>query len=143
MNFWQMIPAETKKFDALTGSGISADASAYIVDLVMGIQPLPGNSGVKDYQKAKAITGADDKLTEAQQKIVLKNYLDEKSYAKYLDVLKLGLDNDEYAAACELYALESDIGGKGTKERTIQKFMKEFLISYNVAKALYEIYKPA
>lgn len=139
MNFWQMIPAETDRFDELTNSGLSADKADYITQLLDGIPPETGNSRVKQIQKIAAIAGADDKLSEVDQKIAMKSVLDDKGYAKYLRVLTLGLDTDDYAAS---YRMFLDAEGSGKKERTIAQYQQGFGVSYDVAKKLYEIYNP-
>lgn len=139
MNFWQMIPSETARFDELVDSGLSADKADFITQLLDGILPGTGSSSVKPIQRITAIANADDRLSEADQKTAMKSVLDDKGYEKYLRVLALGLDTDDYADSYRTY-LEAE--GNGKKARTIAQFQKELDIPYSTAKTLYEIYCP-
>lgn len=139
MNFWQMIPAEAERFDELTDSGLSADKSSYITEILDGLFAEAGSSTVRTIQRVEAIAGADDKLSEADQKSAMKSVLDDKGYAKYLRVLALGLDTDDYAASYRAYL---DAEGSGKKKRTIAQYQQDLDVSYSVAKKLYEIYCP-
>lgn len=139
MNFWQMIPAETVRFDELTENGLNADKADFITQLLSEIKPETGRSTVRTIQRITAIAGADDKLSEADQKTAMKSVLDDKGYEKYLRVLALGLDTDDYAASYRAY-LDAEGGGK--KKRTIAQYQKNLDVSYSVAKKLYEIYCP-
>lgn len=139
MNFWQMIPAETERFDKLTGSGLSADKADFITQLLNDLMPEAGSSGVKPIQRIAAIANADSKLDETDQKAAMKSVLDDKGYAKYLEVLKLGMSTDDYATS---YRMFLDAEGSGKKERTIAQYQQGFGVSYDVAKKLYEIYNP-
>ena len=145
MNFWQMIPAETSRFDELTGSGLSADKASYVDELLDGLLDKPRETkpdgsnyaNVRTIQQIEAIVAADKELTEAQQRQVLEDILDVKAFAKYEQVIALGYNNDEYAATYRLY-----LDTAGGKARTIEAFQKEFGISKAAATALYEIYVP-
>lgn len=139
MNFWQMIPAETERFDKLTGSGLSADKANFITQLLNDLMPEAGSSGVKPIQRIAAIANADSKLSEKDQKTAMKSVLDDKGYAKYLEVLKLGMSTDDYATS---YRMFLDAEGENKKKRTIAQYQQGFGVSYDVAKKLYEIYNP-
>ena len=143
MNFWQMIPAETSRFDELTGSGLSADKASYVDELLDGLLDKPRETkpdgsnytNVRPIQQIEAIVAADKELTEAQQRQVLEDILDVKAFAKYEKVIALGYNNDEYAATYRLY-----LDTAGGKTCTIEAFQKEFGISKAAATALYEVY---
>ena len=139
MNFWQMIPAETERFDELTDSGLSADKADFIMQLLNDLMPESGSSSVRPIQRIAAIANADSKLDEAEQKTAMKSVLDDKGYAKYLEVLKLGMSTDDYATS---YRMFLDAEGKDKKKRTIAQYQQGFGVSYDVAKKLYEIYNP-
>lgn len=139
MNFWQMIPAETERFDALMDSGLSADKSSYITEILDSLFAEAGSSTVRTIQKVEAIAGADDKLTEEDQKAAMQSVLDDKGYAKYLKVLALGIDTDDFATSYRLYL---DAEGNDQKKRTIAQYQKDLKITYTTAKKLYEIYNP-
>ena len=116
---------------------IPVSSASYVVDLLYNLKPEDGHKNVRDIQKVEAITGS--KLTDEQQKFVLEDTLGDKSYAKCLEVLALGMDLDEYADSYRIYL---DAEGAGKKKRTIKQFQDEFNISYDTAKSLYEIYCP-
>ena len=139
MNFWQMIPAESERFDELTDSGLSADKADFIMQLLNDLMPESGSSSVRPIQRIAAIANADSKLDEAEQKTAMKSVLDDKGYAKYLEVLKLGMSTDDYATS---YRMFLDAEGKDKKKRTIAQYQQGFGVSYDVAKKLYEIYNP-
>lgn len=103
------------------------------------IKPETGSSSVKPIQRIEAIANADDKLTQEDQEAAMRSVLDDRGYAKYLRVLALGLDTDDYAGSYRMYL---DAEGKGKKERTIAQYQKDLGVSYSVAKSLYEIYCP-
>ena len=142
MKFWQMMPAETSRFDSLTASGLSADKASYIDDLLDSILPPAGKTYATQQQKIDAVTGADGKLTDKEQRTVLKDVLSDSAYDKFLEILELGYSNDDYADSYRIYSKEKEIGGKGTKARTVAAFQKEFSISEAAATTLYEIYVP-
>lgn len=93
-------------------------------------------------QKVEAVTSADSRLSEKEQREVLKDVLDNSAWEKYQQILELGYSNDDYADSYRIYTEEKETGGKGTKARTIAEFQEKFDISYEAAKALYEIYNP-
>lgn len=119
---------------------LSMQDAANVVEVLETLLAESGYTNVRGVQKVEAIVAADDFLTEKEQTEVLKDTLDDKAWDKYQQILKLGLDNDDYAASYRLYL---DTTGSGKKERTIKAFQKELGVSYNTAKALYEIYNPS
>lgn len=122
-------------------TSLPIEKASYIDDLLDSILPPAGKNNATTQQKIAAVT-SDGKLTDKEQQTVLKDVLRESDYDKFLQILKLGYSNDDYADSYRIYAKEKDTGGKGTKARTIAAFQKEFGISEAAATALYEVYNP-
>jgi hypothetical protein len=125
---------------------LPVEKASFVTDLIKGIKPEGKAKSATAIQKIEAVTKADNKLTAQEQQKVIEDILDDKGYAKYLEVLKLSdknggkLDNDDYAASYRIYLDEDKKGGKGTKDRTIRSFQQALGVSQTVAKKLYEIY---
>lgn len=117
-------------------AALSVSDAAYIDDLLDGLTAEKGRSNVRPIQQIEAI--ADSKLSEADQKKVLEETLKESAYDKFMAVLKLGMDTDDYAASYRLY-LDAE-GGSGKKARIIKSFQNELDVTYSVAVKLYNIY---
>lgn len=122
-------------------TSLPIEKASYIDDLLDSILPPAGKDNATTQQKIAAVTSAG-KLTDKEQQAVLKDVLSDSAYDKFLQILKLGYSNDDYADSYRIYAKEKDAGGKGTKARTIAAFQKEFGISEAAATALYEVYNP-
>ena len=122
-------------------TSLPIEKASYIDDLLDSILPPAGKDNATTQQKIAAVTSAG-KLTDKEQQAVLKDVLSDSAYDKFLQILKLGYSNDDYADSYRIYAKEKDTGGKGTKARTIAAFQKEFGISEAAATALYEVYNP-
>jgi len=121
---------------------LSIEKASFVTELLDSILPPAGKNGATQQQKVQAVTSADSRLSDKEQQQVLKEVLSESAYGKYLEILALGYSNDDYSDSYRIYTTEKDIGGKGTKARTVEAFRKEFGISESAATALYEIYNP-
>lgn len=122
-------------------TSLSVSDASYVDKLLADLLPEKGKTNVRTIQQVEAIAGS--KLSEKDQKAVLEDTLDDKSYAKYLRILALGMDTDDYADSYRTYLDEKDIGGKGTKARIIAQFQDELDVSKGVAEKLYDIYAGA
>lgn len=118
-------------------SYLSVDDASWLVDMISRITPEKNGGEVRPIQKIEAVAKADSKLSAKEQQQVLEDILSDSLYAKYLEVLDLGMDTDDFAASYRLYL---DTTGKEKKARTIKKYQNELGISYAAAKKLYEIY---
>ena len=123
-------------------ASLPVETATFVDELLASLTPPSGKKAPTISQQIAAITGADNELTERQQTAVLKETLSDSAYEKYLEILEKGYSNDEYAESYEIYAREKDKGGKGTKDRTIEMFQREFHITKAAATTLYEIYNP-
>lgn len=142
MYFNQSFRAETERFDGFVEKGIPAETASYVDDLLNDLIPEKGKTAVSNIQKIETISHADSYLTESQQQAAMEEILPEAYYAKYQEILKLGMDTDDYAKSYRIYLEEADKGGKGVKARTIEEIQIALRIPYDEAKKLYEIYKP-
>lgn len=129
--------------DASRYADIPISQAVYITEVLKALQDKPREAkadgtkytSVRTVQKVEAVAGS--KLTDKQQKEVYEDLLDEKTYQKYLAVLKEGFDNDQFAKS---YRINSDT--EGGKNKVIQKLAQEMGITYATAKTLYDIYNP-
>ena len=122
-------------------TSLSVSDASYVDKLLADLLPEKGRTNVRTIQQVEAVAGS--RLSEKDQKAVLEDTLDDKAYAKYLRILALGMDTDDYADSYRTYLDEKDVGGKGTKERIIEQFQDELDVSKSVAERLYDIYAGA
>ena len=142
LRFFQNFPAETEKFDQLTGNGLSADHANDIGWMLKGLEVQEGYTQVRDIQKAEAIGGMEG-LSEADRIAALKIY-GTNAQDENLDLmLEMGYSSRDYLTAWKIYSQERETGGKGTKNRTIEAFMQKFDVDRATAAAIYDIYGPA
>ena len=142
MYFTQSLRAKSAQFDEFVQNGIPAEKATYVDAILKDLTPKSGKSAVTDIQRIEAVANADRYLTESQQRTAMKSILDDTAYAKYLKVLALGMDTDDYAESYRIYLDLKEAGGERVKARTIEEFQNTFDITYTEAKDLYEIYKP-
>jgi hypothetical protein len=138
MVYMQMFPAETEKFDQLTGSGLSADEAQDLGWLIQGLQIQDGYKEVRPVQKAEAIAGSS--LSEADKIAALKIYGTDAQDEKLDMMLDAGYSAKDYVSAWLIYSREDAKGGRGTKNRTIEAFMERFKVDRATAAAIYDIY---
>jgi hypothetical protein len=139
LRFFQNFPAETEKFDQLTGNGLSADHANDIGWMLKGLEVQEGYTQVRDIQKAEAIGGMEG-LSEADRIAALKIY-GTNAQDENLDLmLEMGYSSRDYLTAWKIYSQERETGGKGTKNRTIEAFMQKFDVDRATAAAIYDIY---
>jgi len=127
--------------DADKYADLPIDRAVYISELMKALQDEPRevNADGKEYtsvrpiQKIEAVAGST--LTEKQQTAVMEDILEEKTYQKYLEVLREGFDNDQFA---ESYRINLDTDGN--KNKVIREMVEEMGIGWAAAKTLYEIY---
>lgn len=136
LKFWQQIPAETTKFDEMTAAGLSAATARTITEKVENLKPQSGYSTVRDSQKAETVLSIPG-LSESQKAVVMKMYLNDAQDENLDEVRDMGMTVADYMTAWKIYDSES---GTGKKQRTIEKYQKQFGVTYEVAKVLYEIY---
>lgn len=100
LKYYNMNPADTKKYDALMAGGLSSDKAESVYDTMNGLQPLPGNKGVNQNQKIEAIIGMD--LSDAEKWAAWEEYVTHSegkgsAYQKGLRAKAAGQSYNEWA----------------------------------------------
>jgi hypothetical protein len=119
-------------------SGISNDVFLETLKEISRIQPDEGYQNARPVQKAETIarkTGISDKHKE----ILIKQQMTDAQDKNLDDVMDLGYDVDMYVKLYRDY--EDYTKGTGKKNRTIQKWMTEYGMTRESAKALYEVFQ--
>lgn len=102
--------------------------------------PAPGKSKASDSQKFEAIVNFPG-LTAAEQDAVLRLYMNSEQESKYDKAKRMGISAEDYV---EAYSTAHNASGEGKKKRVIAEYQREYGMSYEAAKALYEVfYNPA
>ena len=137
MTFFQMVPAETEKFDELSTSGLSATDAQSTVRSVNNLIPETGYKQVRDIQKLEAIVQMT--LSENDKVSAMKVYMTDSQEEKLDTVLGMGYSAEDYT---QIYRIvDAYTSGTGKKARTIEYLQTEYGISYATAKKLYEVFK--
>lgn len=141
------LASDALRYIEYKGAGVSTDNYLDITKDLQNIRPEEGKVNARQVQKAETIVN-NPNLTEAQKVEIIKTETSD-TQAENIDELeaifksnkelkKIGFSVKDYA---KLYSDHEDYtSGKGKKDRTIQKWMKDYGISYNDAKALYEVF---
>lgn len=137
MNFVQVIPAEAKKFDELTSSGLSATDAQSVGRTVSYLMPEEGYKQVRDIQVIEQI--AKMTLDDISKDAAMRSYMTDKQEEKFDTVVSMGYSPEEYAQIYRI--IDGYTSGTGKKARTIAYLQDEYGISYGTAKALYEVFK--
>ena len=95
--FYQMNPANTKHYDALTAAGFDPDKAIDLRERVAALEPLGDAKGVKQWQEVEAIVTMKG-LTDEEKWTALEEYLDKDTYAKVKAYRERGMDPDDWAA---------------------------------------------
>ncbi len=120
-------------------AGFSTESMTYMASLLGALTPEEGHERVSLSQQMEAITGSP-KLSEGEKEEWLYWLLNDKQDKK-LDAAKdLGLSAEDYAVAYRLYSIETNTGGKGTKNRIVSGLMEKFDLDRKTAESLYKIY---
>ena len=138
LGFGTYIPQEAEKYNQMIDSGLSADESTGLLEKIGAIMPAPGKSQASDSQKFDAIVNFPG-LTAAERDAVLRLYMDDKQEAKYDKASNMGISMVDYV---EAYSTAHNASGEGKKKRVIAEYQREYGMSYDAAKALYEIFYP-
>jgi hypothetical protein len=139
--------AEAVKYLNTRKAGVSTQGYLDVKKKLDRINPEEGHKNARSVQKAETVAGiaglSEDQRTElvklevsdSQDKNIdeiknmdIKNVNNKKIEFTIEDYAKLYRDHEDYTSE------------KGKKDRTIQKWMKDYGISYNDAKALYEVF---
>ena len=127
----------TKNYIEARESGISHEKYVDAARLLDGLVPETGRAGVRNVQKAETIAGSE-KLTEAEKVTLIKQQVSDSQDENIDQLQAMGYDVGMYARLYRDY--EDYTKGTGKKERTTEKWMKEFGIDKATARALYEVF---
>lgn len=146
MLYFTHIPGSSQKFDLMGESGMSTESREAVLETIDLLQPLEGEDEVSAFQKYEAIAGMD--LTEAEIDAAMLAYMPDynpdaenpnRTELKYEDIRGMGFTPEQYVILYDIYRDEKDIGGKGTKNRTIDELQKFYGITEEEAKDIYAI----
>lgn len=144
MLFFSNTPGSSKKLDEMQGANLGADTIEAVLGGIDLLEPLPGNSGVTDYQVRERVMqiAEDENLSDREIDIVMKTYMTDynpnsknpdKTELKYDEIRGRGYTPGEYFDLYEIYVTQDRIGGKGTKKRTIEMF-EDYLVDSGTKK---------
>lgn len=144
MLFFSNTPGSSKKLDEMQGANLGADTIEAVIGGIDLLEPLPGNSGVTDYQVRERVMqiAEDENLSDREIDIVMKTYMTDynpnsknpdKTELKYDEIRGRGYTPGEYFDLYSIYVTQDQIGGKGTKDRTIGMF-KDYLVDNGMKK---------
>jgi hypothetical protein len=144
MLFFSNTPGSSKKLDEMQGANLGADAIEAVLGGIDLLEPLPGNSGVTDYQVRERVMqiAEDENLSDREIDIVMKTYMTDynpnsknpdKTELKYDEIRGRGYTPGEYFDLYSIYVTQDQIGGKGTKDRTIEMF-EDYLVDNGMKK---------
>jgi hypothetical protein len=144
MLFFSNTPGSSKKLDEMQGANLGADTIEAVLGGIDLLEPLPGNSGVTDYQVRERVMqiAEDENLSDREIDIVMKTYMTDynpnsknpdKTELKYDEIRGRGYTPGEYFDLYSIYVTQDQIGGKGTKDRTIEMF-KDYLVDNGMKK---------
>ena len=131
------VSGDSKKFLQIRSAGVSTEKYIGIKDALDSIVVEFGHSEARSVQKAETIARSA-KLTEGQKVALIKLEVSDAQDENIDEVKKLGYTAADYAKLYRDY--EDYTSGKGKKDRTIEKWMKDYKIDYAAAEALYKVF---
>lgn len=138
MGYLQFFRPDGGSVEKLTVAGLGADNAKKIANAISTLKPESGYKTVRDVQKAESISKSG--MAEKDKITALKAYLTDVQDENLDQMIDLGFNSGDYVAALRIYDDESDAGGKGTKQRIIQRYRDEFGVDNATATAIYNIY---
>ena len=138
MGYFQFFRPDGGSVEKLTVAGLGADNAKKIANAISTLKPESGYKTVRDVQKAESISKSG--MAEKDKITALKAYLTDVQDENLDQMIDLGFNSGDYVAALRIYDDESDAGGKGTKQRIIQRYRDEFGVDNETATAIYNIY---
>lgn len=138
MGYLQFFRPDGGSVEKLTVAGLGADNAKKIANAISALKPESGYKTVRDVQKAESISKSG--MAEKDKITALKAYLTDAQDENLDQMIDLGFNSGDYVAALRIYDDESDAGGKGTKQRIIQRYRYEFGVDNATATAIYNIY---
>ena len=138
MGYFQFFRPDGGSVEKLTVAGLGADNAKKIANAISTLKPESGYKTVRDVQKAESISKSG--MAEKDKITALKAYLTDVQDENLDQMIDLGFNSGDYVAALRIYDDESDAGGKGTKQRIIQRYRDEFGVDNATATAIYNIY---
>ena len=130
------VSGDSKKFLQSREAGVSTEKYISIKDALDSIVAETGHSNARAVQKAETI--ARSHLTEDQKVALIKLEVSDAQDENIDEVKKLGYTAADYAKLYRDY--EDYTSGKGKKDCTIEKWMKDYKIDYAAAEALYKVF---
>ena len=119
-------------------NGISNDVFLETLKDIKKLQPEPEQESVRAIQKAEAVAGKRW-LSEDQKEVLVKQQLSDAQDKNLDDLQDMGYDVETFVQLYRDY--EDFTSGTGKKNRTIQKWMKDYGLSNSAAKAIYEVFQ--
>ena len=119
-------------------NGISNDVFLETLKDIKKLQPEPEQESVRAIQKAEAVAGKRG-LSEDQKEVLVKQQLSDAQDKNLDDLQDMGYDVETFVQLYRDY--EDFTSGTGKKNRTIQKWMKDYGLSNSAAKAIYEVFQ--
>ena len=139
--FWQMIPAEAKGYEKLTGAGLDSEAANTVTKVLGELEPEGDKKQVSDQQKIEAIVGAG---LSYQDEVNAIGTLLSDNQKKYFDqLLEQGMSPEEYSQyrrAVEGLEADKDENGKsisGSKKEKVLAAIDSLPISDSMKDTLY------
>lgn len=119
-------------------AGIEQNEYLDVSKRVFDIKPEGEYKNANQKQKAEVVASTKG-LNEEEKTVLLKYYMSDAQDQNIDDLAAMGYDTGDFAYLYRSYC--DYTSGYGKKNRTIQKWMKDYSISYSDAKALYEIFQ--
>lgn len=126
MVVFQMFPVDPAKLDEMVEGGMDETEALNTIDLLAGLEPLPGKSQVISAQKWEAIAGSG--LSESEMDTAIKAYMPDynpnakspnRTELKYDAIREMGYSPEEFV---EMYIIWSDTeGGKYAKKEAVRR----------------------
>lgn len=120
-------------------TSLSVSTAAHVTELLEGITPEAGHSGVRDIQKLEAVI-ADRKMSSGEKESVLKDIMGDSLEGKWNDAKKMGVSTDAFIKAYRKYL---DTSGKGKKQTVIRYLTGTLRMTEKKAAELYKIFSGA
>ena len=127
-------------------AGVDHDEFVRVAQSLYNIKPERGQKNARTVQKAEAISRTAG-ISEREKELFIKQQVSDAQDKNIDDLKKLWRETDELKGAmtmstyAKLYRdYEDYTKGDGKKNRTVEKWAKEYGISKNTAKELYDIF---
>jgi hypothetical protein len=127
-------------------AGADHDEFVRVAQSLYNIKPERGNKNARTVQQVEAISRTAG-ISENEKELFVKQQVKDAQDKNIDDLKKLWRDNEELSGSLSMstYAklyrdYEDYTSGNGKKDRTAEKWAKEYGISKNTAKELYDIF---